>query len=358
MDVEVRRGIAEASAAEDDWQELFEQDEAATPFSSPGWARPWMRHFGEGLTPWVVTVRREGRLAGMAAFVLVRRGSLRLLRVLGKEPADYWDVLARPADRAGVTASVFAALHELRREWDLLVLDALPPLSGTGEALADSPALHLRRRASIPCPGVSLPGTLDEYLAGLQRRRRTKFRRHLRVADEGEVDVRRVEAPAELPEAIDAWHALRRAQWSELPGREMFELQGTDRFRDFMRDVALELVPAGLAELREMRRDGALVGSYLSFVDARAYYLYLGGFDPIAAKLELGSVNLCLSIRASIEAGLGYFDFMAGAEPYKYWYGATDRSMTPLVAGNSRLRSRIALAASRLRDAATGRGGG
>jgi CelD/BcsL family acetyltransferase involved in cellulose biosynthesis len=57
---------------------------------------------------------------------------------------------------------------------------------------------------------------------------------------------------------------------------------------------------------------------------AGTYYWYLGGYDPQTAALGVGKIAIGEGIRTSIDAGRGRYDFMIGAEPYKYWYGARD----------------------------------
>ena len=78
--------------------------------------------------------------------------------------------------------------------------------------------------------------------------------------------------------------------------------------------------------------------------DDRAFYFWLSAFDPDAARLGPGKLVIAESIRRSIAAGLGYFDFMVGAEAYKYDFGAVDRHVPRLLVGSGSARSDAALA--------------
>jgi CelD/BcsL family acetyltransferase involved in cellulose biosynthesis len=106
--------------------------------------------------------------------------------------------------------------------------------------------------------------------------------------------------------------------------------------------VTTELVPAGLALVWEFVRDGEVVGSFINFCDARAFYQYLGGFEPELGQLAIGKVATAEGIRSSIAAGRSYYDFTRGSEPYKYWYGAVDRLSPTVVLTGERVRSRLA----------------
>jgi CelD/BcsL family acetyltransferase involved in cellulose biosynthesis len=209
------------------------------------------------------------------------------------------------------------------------------------------PGLQLHEREYNRNPGIELPSSFEDYLATLPQTRRTNLRRRLRHLDDGELELREVTLADELGPAVARWHELRVRQWDTL-GKPLMREHRSARFRNFFTDLLRELVPAGLALMWEFRQAGELVGSYVNFVDARAFYQYLGGFEPSASGLGIGKIATGLGIRSSIEGGRQYYDFLLGAESYKYWYGATDRESVSLVLGSRRSRSHAAALARRL----------
>jgi CelD/BcsL family acetyltransferase involved in cellulose biosynthesis len=100
----------------------------------------------------------------------------------------------------------------------------------------------------------------------------------------------------------------------------------------------------------ELRHDGDVVGVEVNLTDRRAYYSWMGAYDPGVSHLGLGKLAIGESIRESIAAGREYYDLMVGDEDYKYWYGATDRHCRWTMAGSGRLLSRVALAAGAAAD--------
>jgi CelD/BcsL family acetyltransferase involved in cellulose biosynthesis len=94
------------------------------------------------------------------------------------------------------------------------------------------------------------------------------------------------------------------------------------------------------------------VGAWLHLVDDRAFYWYLGGFDPAHSAVGLGKICILEGIRSSIAAGRRYFDFTRGSEPFKYEYGSRDRFSPHMVIGSRRGRSAAALNAVKAVDAA------
>ena len=342
---ELYSGSPEELASE--WDEVFDADPHATPFVSSGWGLAWMRHFADGAEPWLVTVRDGERLVGLAPLALDRSRRKRVLRMIGKEPGDYWDVLAVPERRETVNAAVAAELARRSEQWDALYIAGQPGESITA-ALAQQSSLVVRARAGVPCPRVMLPDGFDEYLRLLPASHRSNVRKHLRRLDQGQVRLREVTDASELDRAIARWHELHIKRWAALPKRiDPTHLE--ERFRDFILDAMRALVPQGLARVSEFLVDDEVVGVYVNLIDDHAFYWYLGGFEPSRAKLGLGKMSVAQGIRWSIETGRRYFDFTRGRESFKYYFGAVDRHCPAVMVGNRRFRSRSALVLNGLR---------
>lgn len=69
-------------------------------------------------------------------------------------------------------------------------------------------------------------------------------------------------------------------RWWDERDKDMTALHGTPRFREFMRDVVLDLVPRGLAVVWELRRSGELEGVVIGLQDERSFYWWTSGFEP------------------------------------------------------------------------------
>ena len=323
-----------------DWGRLFEADPEATPFTSPGWARAWWPHWAGSSRPWIVTVRDVGRLVGLAPLVLRSRGPFRVLAPLGRPPGNYWDVLADPDLRTDVASAVAEGIAGRSSEWDAVMLSALPQGAPIERALV-AEGFGVRRRPPVPYPEIELPASFDDYLAGLPRKRRKDLRRHLRRLDNGELQCHEVREADELRRSIDRWQELR-VKWWKQRSKEMNAEHGSERFRAFMHDLVQQLVPASLATVWEFRREGEVVGVEINLVDERRFYAWLDGYDPEVAHLGLGKIAVGEGIRTSIAAGRAHYDFMVGAEAYKYWFGAHDRHCSWLMFTSNGWRSRAA----------------
>jgi CelD/BcsL family acetyltransferase involved in cellulose biosynthesis len=329
-----------AAAPTDEWARLVEADPEATPFVSPAWVGSWLRHLGDPGRLVTVSVWCDGEPVGIAPLVREQRGPARVLAGAGQIQADHWDVVARPELRREVWAAVVADLIARRRSWDMLDLDHIPGTSPF-PPLAGTAGLRLGPRRTAVCPRLDLPGTFDAYLGQLPQSRRGHLRRRLRQLERGDLELHEVPS-GDLGPALERWQAIR---VRELGGKgvRINPVHATAGFRRFLEGVIGGLAPLGRAQLVEFRAGGRVVGSYVSLLDRRGHYLYLGGYEPEARSLGLGMVVVGEAIRAGIAAGREFVDFGRGGEDYKYWYGAVDTRVDSFVAGHGGPRSSLVL---------------
>lgn len=342
--------MEDLGALQGEWGTLYDNDPTATPFSSFQWMSAWCRHWADGGRPWILVVYDGERLAGLAAFLLRGKGGLRFLSGLGVGVGNYWDVLAAPQDREQVVAAVAAALQRRSSEWDAFFMDKLPEESTTTQALRGA-GLRVERITRLTSPRIDLPETFDDYLACVSSRRRRDIRRSLRKLDSGELTIRPVSDPGELRTAIERWQALKVQWWTkrEMP---MDPEHGSRRFLDFTIEALTAMAPRDQAAVWEMRQGEEVVAIKIGLLDEATFYGWLFGFDLRFENLQPGHMLIAYGIRWSIQEKLRYYDFMLGAESYKYHYAPRDREVLTATVGSPRLRSRATLGLSRLRHAA------
>ena len=328
-----------------DWDRLAGADPSATPFLSTAWVAAWLDHWEPRGEVWILRVTDAGVVRGIVPLAMHRRSGARVLGMLGKEPGDYWDVLAADDDRPAVATAAALELARRGHAWDLGVMSCMQPGSPTPGALAAG-GLRVLHRRSVPSPRIVLPGDFDAYLQGLPPKHRSNLRKHLRRLDGGEVERRIVTEATDIRATMERWRELRRRRW-DAATRDITPEHEQDSFNRFMTAAASAMVPAGSATLWEFLHGGVVAGVYLNFQDERSFYWYLGGFDPDLAQLGLGKIAIGAAIRESIAAGRATFDFTRGADRYKYWYGATDALLPSLVVGHRGARSRAAVAGAR-----------
>lgn len=111
-----------------EWRWLWARCPGATPFQRPEWLLPWYRHFGPRFSsqpPWVVTLRSEGRLVGLAPLVIREEDGARVVRLPGEGSSDALDVLMDPELAPHGVWTLFDWLDRNGERWDTCVFEKL-----------------------------------------------------------------------------------------------------------------------------------------------------------------------------------------------------------------------------------------
>lgn len=315
-----------------EWEELWAAAQA-TPFQSPHWLLPWWKHVGRGVLAGIaLRCAGNGILVGLAPLYIHRAAAdgRRHLFPLGIATTDYLDVLARPGWEAMVLRALEAHWCARSGDWDVLEAPQLAP----GALLRELPfGAGWRRELAVaePNPVLALDGSDDAIPAAVPRAMADNLRYcQRRAARSARVDYEQATA-AQVPEFLAALEALHGQRWAERGQGGVLDAAVMASHRE----STPALHAAGLLRLYGLRVDGALAAVLYCLVDApevaaRRCYYYLGGFDPRLRALSPGTLLVAHAIAQAQAEGLAAFDFLRGAEAYKYRWGAVDQPMATL----------------------------
>jgi CelD/BcsL family acetyltransferase involved in cellulose biosynthesis len=300
----------------EEWCRLLAVCEPAYPFQHPAWHATWWRHFGGERTPLLLQVRDRERLVAVAP--LMHDGD-RLVFAGDPDICDYMDlaVAADAPDAAfGPLVEQLAALP-----WRELVLWGLPETSRTRQALpplAEARGWSVEDEFEAVCPRITLPATWEAHVESLSKKDRHELRRKMRRFQEAgaNMTVRSLSAPDEVRVGLDDF--IRLHTESRHDKREFM----TPEMEAFFRDMAVTLAEDHLVRLFFIELNNERVAGLLAFDTGPELLLYNSGYDPAYAHASVGLVSKALTLRAAIEDGKRTYDFMRGAEPYKYDMGA------------------------------------
>lgn len=287
-----------------EWDALWRRAPGATPFQSPHWLLPWWTHFSNG-----------GELAvvmsadALAPLYVLRDGDESLGMFLGTGNSDYLDVLGMD-----VEPLLARALEVDCQFWDLQQIRPSSPLLSAALPSGWSD----NAEAMDPCPILSIENAGEELSNLLSTHARKKLRYYRRAAKatyESATD-------ESLDELLTALYELHAARWQKrgLPG-----VLADDVTQSFHRQVARRMLDAGALRMYAMRIDGRIVAVFYGFAHQGTTYYYLSGFDPALDRLSIGSLLVAHAVEEAVHEGGTTFDFLRGAEEYKYSWGATDR---------------------------------
>ncbi len=307
----------ELARLEPEWRELLARCPAAPVFLSPVWLKTWWQEFGADKELVLLSVRDDGELVGVAP--LMRSGG-QMAFAGDTEVCDYMDFACAGGCQPALLTAVLRSLSE--EPWQELSLWAMredsPALAALPAACAEM-GLQLQVEPEDVCPQLSLPGSWEEYLAGLDRKDRHELRRELRrLPQAGEPELEVLAAPPDVVAALDDFLRLHTASRAE---KAAFM---TEQMARFFRRLVSALAEEGLVEMTFLKLGGKRVAAVLCFRGDRQTLLYNSGYDPEYAGFSVGLLSKALALQRAIGLGHKRFDFLRGAEPYKYDLGARD----------------------------------
>jgi CelD/BcsL family acetyltransferase involved in cellulose biosynthesis len=337
--------LQDAGELVDDWRRLAERAGPTSYFVSPDWVLGWWEALGSDLRA-EVAVWRDGS-GKLEAVVPVARIGERLHRRApvavparanlgsGAGAADHcgWPVLP------GRMEEVRAFLAEQASTRPLLLRDLDPEV---GVPLVPAGA---RRVGVSVCPRLLIPPD------GQEPARSANFRGQLRSSrrklERQGVGFRWVGSGQVTDELLETIYRLHERRWSQIERSSSFDRGRASLHRRLIARAGPGRGPAvALAE-----RDSVAVGALYGFCWRDEFAYYQMGWEPEWASQRLGLVLVAEAIRLAGLAGARVFDFLRGAEPYKYRFGASDRVdetwLVPRGAGGRLLDLRYRLKARR-----------
>ncbi|MGD1118782.1 MAG: GNAT family N-acetyltransferase, partial [Dehalococcoidales bacterium] len=166
---------------------------------------------------------------------------------------------------------------------------------------------------------MELPAAFEDYLESLETKQRHEIRRKMRrLLEEGEIDYRFISRGGELKSAMDTFFRM------FVESRQDKAAFLTEQMKSYFIRLAETMAGSGLLRLGVLELDGKPVAEIMCFDYNGCIYLYNSGYDPKYVALSAGMLSKVYAIKDSIEQGKKRFDFLKGAEIYKYRLGGRE----------------------------------
>ena len=286
-------------------------------FVLPPWLEVWWREFGSQGDLYLCSVKQSGTIIGIAPLLLQDEGAC---FIGGADVCDCLDFVIAPGSEQRFFNIL---LDELTRKGISRL--SLGPLRPDSTVLTHLVGVSEERGYRVSCKvddvslELNLPSTWEEYLGILNRKQRHEVRRKLRRLHEtGEVRYRIVEDTEAVTDAVEFFLRFFRESKKD---KEIF--MTTER-ESFFRSLAKAMAQACLLKIGILELDTQPVAAIMCFDYNDTVYLYNNGYDPQYSSLSVGLISKLLCIKDSIERGREKFDFLKGAEEYKYRLGGKE----------------------------------
>lgn len=235
---------------------------------------------------------------------------------VGRALSDYLDAVVRPGAAASFAHALPTALLR-KSEWHHATLSDLPDDS----VMLLAPRLDGCRERVVACdacPFVDLEASLPVPEG---RARELEYLRR-RAARHG-LHVRRVQDEAEAHRTLDDLVRLHEERWRAHGRRGVLSESRVQRFHHLALGA---LHRAGIARMYRLQARDRCIAVLYGLAGNRRICFYLSGFDPEARSLAPGTLLIGHALDDARAERKRYFDFLRGREPYKYAWGARDRT--------------------------------
>ena len=330
VDVVVEPAAFAALAPE--WNALLRVSSAHNVFLTWEWISLWWTIYGGGSRLNVLVARdATGGLAGLAPLKRRSPGVLgfglvdvtEFIGVGGDVTPERLDFIVRRGDEAAVSTAFADALCADRT---IAGIDLRPFSADSAnlpivrEAFQRNGRHLLRTHPDSVCPVMQLPSTWAEFLATRSRNYRKKIGEYQRrCLRDFHATVRLSSSPDEVARDMDVLGDLHVRRWGS--ASRAFQ---TPAYVDFHRQFARRMFDTGCLRLFVMETDTTPVAALYCFALDGRYYYYQAGRDPGRSQHRPGLVLLHVAIKRAIEEGVGVFDFLSGAEAYKYTWASSE----------------------------------
>jgi CelD/BcsL family acetyltransferase involved in cellulose biosynthesis len=310
----IENTLAELNAYRADSQQKLNW---SSVFILPDWMQVWWQVFGAGSEMFIRTVKDGDKVIGIAPLIL-KDGTVYFLG--STDVCDYQDFITVH----GREKDFFDVLLDYLKNKGIYSLDLklVRPDSTVIKNLADVATkrgyqvVSTREDVSVE---MDLPATFEEYVEGLDTKQRHEVRRKMRrLMEEGKIEYRFIDRSGALLPAMDTFFRM------FVESRQDKAAFLTDRMKSYFNLLAEKMAEIGLLRLGVLELDGKPVAEIMCFDYNDCIYLYNSGYDPQYVALSAGLLSKVFAIKDSIEKGKKRFDFLKGAEMYKYRLGGKE----------------------------------
>jgi CelD/BcsL family acetyltransferase involved in cellulose biosynthesis len=341
LSLEVIDSIEDIPSIRREWEHLVEVSPDATIFQTYQWQYSWFQLLGSG-RPKVLVMRQNGSVRAIAPFVIRRCFGLPFRRVqfAATGPSDYLNIVADDGYRETAWQTALQHLYTCRSEWDVVDLQQIPSHLLPSQNIASViPGLRIEVMRQSVCPYRPLPNSKEAFLLSLTKKMRSNLKYYERLISKNHALSIGTASESNLPNAMNELFRLHTARWRSkwLPG-----VLNSPKVRSFHQAVATQFQQTGWLRLFCLNLDSATVAALYCFYFKNRGYYYIGGFDPAYSKMSIGTVLTGHALAAMAEEGCREFDFLRGAEAYKYRWGCSDRFNSRMVISKPNIYSRTA----------------
>ncbi len=286
-------------------------------FTLPAWLESWWGHFRGDSSLNLLSMKTGETITGVAP---LRLNGDTAAFIGDPDVCDFHDFILDPgAHEAFFTTLLNELANAGVRQLNLADVRPDSTVMTRLAPMAEASGWRASTEPSNVSVEMDLPAGFDAYLDKLNSKQHHEVKRKLRRLEElGKINYRSIETKTEIEANLPLFFRFFTQSRSDKANFLSSEMES------FFHDLILAMAADNLARLGILELDGKPVSAALYFDYKGARYLYNSGYDPAYGEFSVGLLSKVYSIRDAIDRGLKRYDFLKGAEPYKYYLGGKE----------------------------------
>lgn len=347
--IRVVTDIKEFESLAEVWNSLLQKcGDESTIFLTHEWLFTWWQHFGENNMLNILLVENEGEVTGIIPLMEVEYKlafiKLRILKNIGAINSTCVGVIP-PENRQEVIAALLHYLKNALTRNLALKLELIPGDSQSLDILQRQATLFsgdfsVQNKPWHLAPYIPLTETWDEYFGSVSRKRRAVLRQALRLLENSHMIEFREYRADSLEDGLSEFFDLHQRRWQSVAIKSFFS---DSRWREFYRDLSRQLLNKGWLRFTCLRVDGKLASAVYGLVYNHKFYAAISARNTDYTKYSVGHLHYMYLIKDAIKQHLREFDFLRGAQPYKFYWARRARKYVAVTVTKRGLLSTLCL---------------
>jgi CelD/BcsL family acetyltransferase involved in cellulose biosynthesis len=347
LGIRVITDTREFRALRETWDSLLSKSNDNNAYLTWEWLFTWWQHYGLGKRLNILVIVEDDRIISIIPLMRTSYGkppfNIDVLENIAAMDPDYGGVIM-PEKQDECLAILLTYLEEnLGNDVFRMsrLVDGSEFLTTIKEfsPLAHSLSFHSRTMATSPY--ILLPPTWEEYLQSLGSKTRNTLHRKLKqLKKEHAVEYQKCHPVDNLRDKVQCLFRLQQMAWQS---RGLNGSLTDDTLCDFNVDIARLFAERGWLNLSFIAVDGEAASAVYGFDYADKFYYGPTGYHPGYGRYSLGHLHILSLIEEAVKAGRKEFDFLIGAEEYKYRWQAVDRRNLQVIMAKKGFSDRLQL---------------
>jgi len=341
-----------------EWNQLLETSPANTIFLTWEWTFTWWQIYGDAYQLFLLKIQNEeGNCVGLAPLKIARHYRFglpyRQIEFLGYcqiACPDYLDFIFAPDYGEQGILAVWSYLIAHKNLWDTLYFSDIPTTSPSHAALrllAEKGGYVNETEKGQICPYLPIATSWEVYLKSLSQNHRYNLQRqekHLVKSYQLTFDA--LSARSDIQEALSKLFALHKKVWNTRGEPGAFDED--PRIKNFHCCLVDRLSERGWVVIYNLKIDGESAVLLYAYPYNNRLFYYQMGREIKWDEYSIGQMLIKLILQSLFKKGTSEFDFLRGAEPYKYRWTKSERVNIHLFICNTTVSGNIACFLARI----------